>query len=261
MKVFKGITMTLLAGALLATSCKKDEEKPTEVKVTVTTADASEVTINGAKLGGTVSVFGSTAITDAGIVFGKTANPTVDEDEVVEAEDAVIGSYNNENKSFSVTVDDLEASTTYYVRAYAEQNGTIVYGEQKTFTTEEITPFWKINDSEFKKPNVVIKDEATYKIEVGSLLTGGLLTFEFSDEPAFPKDYSVAVYSGELTATSVKIAAATATVIGALSTETTTPQVFAKNIEGKRVIEFQNVELVTLSPIATHKVSGYIVLP
>lgn len=252
--------MTLLAGALLATSCKKDEETPkTETKVTVTTT-VGVVTVNGAELRGAITVIGTATITDAGFVYSTTANPTV-EDEVLEADDSVLGSYTNESKPLEVTADGLNASTKYYVRAYVEQNGTIVYGEQKEFTTGAVSPFWKINDTEFKNAKVVIKDEATYKIEVGGVLEGGMLTLEFSEAPTFPKDYSVADYSGELTATNVKIGALTAAVIGAMSTEDTTPQVFAKNIDGKRVIEFENVELVTLSPIATHKVSGYIVLP
>jgi len=96
------------------------------VLATVTTANAINIASTGATLGGEVKTEGNVTISERGIVFSSSQNPTTANTR------KVIG---NGIGSFSSNITGLQSNTTYYVRAYAFTSLGIVYGMQISFST------------------------------------------------------------------------------------------------------------------------------
>ncbi len=105
-----------------------------------TTYEASKVTDSSAILAGLLDYNGGIALAEAGFVYGETsiANPTgmpaaLGYDSIAEASSMP-------TSSMSVAIPSegakLKPATTYYYRAYfVNRHGLIVYGEEKSFTT------------------------------------------------------------------------------------------------------------------------------
>ena len=93
---------------------------------TVTTASASSVLSTSVMLGGNVTADGGATVSERGIVYATTTNPTTSNTRVQ------IGSGTG---TFSQSVTGLSSGTTYYVRAYAINSQATSYGSQVTFTT------------------------------------------------------------------------------------------------------------------------------
>ena len=92
----------------------------------VSTTMATSVSYTSAVCGGTVFNNGFLDVTDRGICWDTIPNPTV------------AGQHTNEGQgvgSFSSTLNNLEAGTTYYYRAYATNALGTSYGTSLTFTT------------------------------------------------------------------------------------------------------------------------------
>lgn len=120
--------MSVLA---LATGCKKQETDPgtTTKKTGIPTATTSDVTVftqETATLGGNVTNDGGLTVTERGICWSKTINPTKANNYIAVGTGTGI---------FSTSVTGLELGTRYYVRAYAVNSAGISYGEEKSFTT------------------------------------------------------------------------------------------------------------------------------
>jgi len=94
---------------------------------TVSTTPAASITSSGATLGGNVTSDGNATVSEKGVVYATTANPTTSNTKVV------VGT--GGTGSYSTTVTGLTAGTTYYVRAYAINSQGTAYGSQVTFTT------------------------------------------------------------------------------------------------------------------------------
>jgi hypothetical protein len=93
---------------------------------TITTSTPTAVTSSSVTLGGNITNTGGTTVTERGICYATTQNPTVSNTKVV------VGSGGG---TFSTTVSGLQASTTYYVRAYAINSVGTTYGSQVSFST------------------------------------------------------------------------------------------------------------------------------
>lgn len=94
----------------------------------VTTADASEVKMYEAMLGGQVTSDGGRLVTEYGVCYSSTtSSPTVNN-----ATGVMMGGGTG---SFAQMVTGLQANTTYYVRAYAINDIGVSYGTVKSFTT------------------------------------------------------------------------------------------------------------------------------
>lgn len=93
---------------------------------TVTTATQSGVTHNSATLGGNVTADGGASVTDRGIVWGTSADPTTGNNKVQ------IGTGTG---VFSQLVTGLPPSTTVHVRAYAINTAGTAYGSNISFAT------------------------------------------------------------------------------------------------------------------------------
>lgn len=93
---------------------------------TVSTTAASNIGANTATLGGNVSAAGSSSVTDRGIVWATTANPTTSNNKVPNG---------SGTGTFSGTVSSLPAATLIHFRAYAINSSGTSYGNDLTFTT------------------------------------------------------------------------------------------------------------------------------
>jgi hypothetical protein len=100
---------------------------PPEIMLpTVITAEVTGITTNSAQCGGEVTNDGGAEVTERGICWSTTPNPTLDDSHI--AAGSGMG-------AFTVVMSGLEANTTYHVRAYAINEEGTAYGLDKEFTT------------------------------------------------------------------------------------------------------------------------------
>ncbi len=125
--------VVIILSLLIIASCKKNEDNnsPTssEQVPTLNTLPVKEITIKSAKIGGTVSNIGSSAVSERGICWSTLPNPNIN--------NSVMKSGTGEG-SFEVTIEGLNKGTKYYVRAYAKNNAGVGYGNELEFTTTNL---------------------------------------------------------------------------------------------------------------------------
>lgn len=93
---------------------------------TVATAVVANITTNSATGGGNVINQGASSVTERGVCWSTTPNPTI------------TGSHANSGSgtgSFTLEMNGLAPGTTYYVRAYAVNAQGVAYGEERSFVT------------------------------------------------------------------------------------------------------------------------------
>ncbi len=100
-------------------------------KPRVTTNQVTNISGTSASCGGNVTISGNDLVTDRGIVYSTSTNPTIS--------DNIVSSGSGPG-SFTANLSDLQYGTTYYVKAYASNSVGIAYGEQVTFSTEATLP-------------------------------------------------------------------------------------------------------------------------
>jgi uncharacterized protein (TIGR02145 family) len=93
---------------------------------TLVTTDASGITQTTVTSGGTIINDGGALVTERGIVYGSSSNPTTTNTKV---------SSGSGTGSFSVNVTALTPNTTYYIRSYAINSAGTGYGNNITFQT------------------------------------------------------------------------------------------------------------------------------
>lgn len=93
---------------------------------TLVTTDASGITQTTVTTGGTISNDGGATITERGIVYGTSSNPTTTNTKV---------SSGSGTGSFSINVTALTPNTTYYIRSYAINSAGTGFGNNITFQT------------------------------------------------------------------------------------------------------------------------------
>jgi len=96
---------------------------------TVTSNDVTAIADNSATSGGNITSNGGTAVTESGIVYAKTTDPTTSTGTVVATSPVTT------TGSFSLNMTGLASGTTYYVRAYATNAKGTSYGASKQFIT------------------------------------------------------------------------------------------------------------------------------
>ena len=100
---------------------------PTEV----VTYAVTDIGTDAATFNGEIEEVGDPKCTQYGFCYSSsTYNPTIND-----RKESRYGGYNGR---ISMDVDGLQEGTTYYVRAFAVQNGEPVYGETVSFTTAEL---------------------------------------------------------------------------------------------------------------------------
>jgi uncharacterized protein (TIGR02145 family) len=98
---------------------------PVAVPILVTT-DVSGITQTTVTSGGTISNDGGAIVTERGIVYGTSSNPTTTNTKV---------SSGSGTGSFNVNITTLTPNTTYYIRSYAINSAGTGYGNIITFQT------------------------------------------------------------------------------------------------------------------------------
>ncbi len=119
------IVILLFGTAIYLPSCKKEEA----TLPVVTTTTVSNITQTTALAGGAVTDDGGADVTGFGVCWSTTPNPTI--------------STNKKNigigiGSFTSSLNGLTVNTKYYVRAYAINSAGTSYGNEVTFTTNDI---------------------------------------------------------------------------------------------------------------------------
>ncbi|WP_299056918.1 fibronectin type III domain-containing protein [uncultured Polaribacter sp.] len=115
----------------------------------VTTNEVTEISYTNALCGGNITSDGGAVITERGVVWSTSTNPTINLDTKT-----IDG---NGDGEFTSNLTDLIDGTIYYIRAYASNSEGTSYGNELTFTTVAVTiPELATNDvSEITSTTVV----------------------------------------------------------------------------------------------------------
>jgi uncharacterized protein (TIGR02145 family) len=95
----------------------------------VTTATVSDITIISAVSGGNVTNNGGEDVTERGVCWGTTQNPTTTSSKA---------SSGKGNGPFTSSLTQLTSNTLYHIRAYATNSVGTAYGNELTFTTTAV---------------------------------------------------------------------------------------------------------------------------
>ena len=98
----------------------------------LTTTDLSVITTTTASSGGNITNDGGSAVTERGVCWSTTQNPTTANSKTIDGTGAGI---------FTSSLTGLLPGTTYYVKAYATNSIGTTYGNQVTLTTTAVAPF------------------------------------------------------------------------------------------------------------------------
>lgn len=93
---------------------------------TLSTTMPSNVSATSASCGGNVTSDGGASVTERGVCWSTSSNPTVSGNHVESG---------SGTGTFTCNITGLNQSTRYYVRAYATNSAGTAYGEQEDFTT------------------------------------------------------------------------------------------------------------------------------
>lgn len=106
---------------------------PLIVQPEITTDGSSSVSVNFAKLSGTLKAAGSFPISEHGICWSTNPNPTTGN-----SKSQVFGNVSSFPHTFVQDAGGLTPSTTYNFRAYVISNGVTTYGANLTFRTSDV---------------------------------------------------------------------------------------------------------------------------
>lgn len=95
----------------------------------IETVGVSNIGARSAKLSGKIEEVGSPKYSEKGFCYSTTQSPTINDSKIV---------YKGTGEEFSVNVDNLLFDKKYYFRAYAIQEGNVVYGDIMSFNTQWI---------------------------------------------------------------------------------------------------------------------------
>lgn len=93
---------------------------------TITTSTPTNISYTSTTIGGNVISDGGASVTERGVVYSTSQNPTVSDSKV---------SSGSGTGSFICNLTNLQPNTTYYIRAYAINKKGTNYGEQQSLTT------------------------------------------------------------------------------------------------------------------------------
>lgn len=97
---------------------------------TVSTDNITDILATSAIVTGSIISDGGAYISESGIVYNTSENPTISNNKVLSSE---------RSGTFQCNLTDLQEQTTYYVRAYAINEKGVAYGEEKSFTTQSLS--------------------------------------------------------------------------------------------------------------------------
>lgn len=97
---------------------------------TVSTDNITDILTTSAIVTGSIISDGGAYISESGIVYNTSENPTISNNKVLSSE---------RSGTFQCNLTDLQEQTTYYVRAYAINEKGVAYGEEKSFSTPSLS--------------------------------------------------------------------------------------------------------------------------
>ena len=97
---------------------------------TIITKSATNVSYTSAAVGGNVTDNGGLEVTERGVVYATTQNPTTVNTKIISGRG--LG-------QFTCNLTNLQDATTYYARAYAINEKGTAYGEEVSFTTKALS--------------------------------------------------------------------------------------------------------------------------
>ena len=158
-RLFKNsvIVILLLGTAIYFPSCMKEA---TPIPPVVITTNVSDITPTTASAGGIVEDNGGAEVTDIGVCWSTSLNPTTSSNKIS------IGkiSIGYGAGSFTGSLTELTANTKYYVRAYATNSVGTAYGLEISFSTEELPPNPEVTTS------AITSITSSSAVSVGTLL-------------------------------------------------------------------------------------------
>ncbi len=116
---------------IILNCCKKEEALYTP---SVSTIEVTDITQTDAVSGGNVTDDGGAPVTARGVCWSTNQSPTTYDSKTEDGQGT---------GSFISSLSDLEANTTYYLRAYATNSKGTAYGNQVSFKTNPI-PTYKL---------------------------------------------------------------------------------------------------------------------
>jgi len=120
------LTSLFMSAIILLSGCKKDPVLPT-----LATVAPANITSGSATTGGNITSDGRAEVTDRGVCWALTENPTIGTNKIATGAGPGV---------FSTEISGLEKATTYHVRAYATNSVGTAYGEDIQFTTLAVPP-------------------------------------------------------------------------------------------------------------------------
>ena len=97
---------------------------------TITTLSSTFLTSSRATIGGNILEDGGAPISESGVVYSNSPNPSISNSKVVNS---------SANSSFMLNLSGLTPNTKYYVRAYAKNIQGVAYGNEISITTSVLT--------------------------------------------------------------------------------------------------------------------------
>lgn len=141
---------------LLLLGCNKGSDT-----ITVVTKQITEITPTTAKCGGKVTMTGNYTIGICGICWSESSNPTIED---------FLTKDNNGQFEYVSLMENLKPMTRYFVRAYATTSSGVIYGQEISFTTENLT-----DDA------IIISTKEVVDINATTATCGGVITALNSD--------------------------------------------------------------------------------
>lgn len=105
---------------------------------TISTDNATSITQTSATISSNVISDGGATVTERGIVFSTSTNPTLTDTKLINTGTGI--------GIFSTNITNLSPSTTYFVRAYAINSKGTAYSNQISFTTSSLATFISYNN-------------------------------------------------------------------------------------------------------------------
>lgn len=123
----------------------------------LTTSTIANITQQNASSGGNITSDGGAAITERGICWNIVGNPTISDSKTI-----VVGSIG----IFPANTTQLKAQTTYHIKAYAINSVGVGYGNEITFTTQDLSiPGPMVTDVDGNLYHSVILGGVTWMVE------------------------------------------------------------------------------------------------